>query len=50
MFFENSFALNKFQEFLDENLPEIMNDPEKFGYQVEVDEDENIIPSEEDRK
>ena len=42
-FFENNFALNKFQEFLDENLPEIMNNPEKFGYQVEVDEDENII-------
>lgn len=42
-FFENNDTLNKFQEFLDENLPEIMNDPSKFGYQVEVDRDEMII-------
>lgn len=42
-FFENIDTLNKFQEFLDENLPEIMNDPSKFGYQVEVDRDEVII-------
>ncbi len=42
-FFENIETLDKFQEFLDENLPEIMNDPAKFGYQVEVDEEEMII-------
>jgi hypothetical protein len=42
-FFENNDTLDKFQEFLDENLPEIMNDPAKFGYQVEVDEEEMII-------
>jgi len=42
-FFENTDALNRFQEFLDENLPEIYNDPEKFGYQVQVDENDKVI-------
>jgi PHP family Zn ribbon phosphoesterase len=42
-FFENTDALNRCQQFLDNNLPEIMNDPEKFGYQVQVDEYENVI-------
>jgi 3',5'-nucleoside bisphosphate phosphatase len=42
-FFENTDALNKFQEFLDRNLPEIMNDPDKFGYQVQVDEKDIVI-------
>jgi 3',5'-nucleoside bisphosphate phosphatase len=42
-FFENIDALNKFQLFLDMNLPDIINDPEKFGYQVQVDENENIV-------
>lgn len=42
-FFENNDTLNKFQDFLDENLPDIMNDPVRFGYQVQVDEEEMII-------
>lgn len=42
-FFENIDTLNKFQDFLDENLPEIFNDPVRFGYQVQVDEEEMII-------
>jgi 3',5'-nucleoside bisphosphate phosphatase len=42
-FFENTDALDKFQEFLDHNLPDILNEPSKFGYQVQVDENENII-------
>jgi len=42
-FFENNDTLEIFQEFLDKNLPEIMNDPAKFGFQVEVDEEEIII-------
>jgi hypothetical protein len=42
-FFENTDALKKFQVFLDMNLPAIINDPEKFGDQVQVDEDENIV-------
>jgi 3',5'-nucleoside bisphosphate phosphatase len=42
-FFENNDALKKFQAFLDENLPEILNDPARFGYQVQVDENEIVI-------
>ena len=42
-FFENTDALNIFQEFLDNSLPEILNVPELFGYQVQVDEHEMII-------
>ena len=42
-FFENTDALKIFQEFLDSNLPGIINDPEKFGYQLQVDEFENTI-------
>ncbi len=42
-FFETTDALNAFQEFLDENLPDILNVPEIFGYQVQCDENENII-------
>jgi predicted metal-dependent phosphoesterase TrpH len=38
-FFENSDTLEIFQNYLDDNLPEIMNVPEIFGDQVEVDED-----------
>jgi 3',5'-nucleoside bisphosphate phosphatase len=46
-FFETTDALNKFQEFLDHNLPDIKNDPAIFGEQVQVDENENIIYEEE---
>jgi 3',5'-nucleoside bisphosphate phosphatase len=42
-FFENNDTLSRFQEFLDSSLPDIMNVPEIFGYQVQVDEDENIV-------
>jgi PHP family Zn ribbon phosphoesterase len=42
-FFENSNALTIFQEFLDGNLPEVINDPVVFGYQLQVDEDENVV-------
>lgn len=45
-FFENSDTLEVFQNYLDDNLPEVMNVPEIFGDQVEVDEDENIIYTE----
>ncbi len=36
-----------FQEYLEQNLPEIKNDVNMFGYQVQVDEDEQIIYEEE---
>jgi PHP family Zn ribbon phosphoesterase len=42
-FFENTDALDTFQKFLDESLPEILNIPELFGYQVQVDKDEKIV-------
>jgi 3',5'-nucleoside bisphosphate phosphatase len=42
-FFENTDALNQFQEFLDANLPDIENNPAIFGHQVQVDENANII-------
>lgn len=35
--------LDDFQQFLDAHLPDIPNDPGKFGYQVQTDKDENII-------
>ena len=46
-FFGNSNDLSKFQTLLDTNLPAIKNNPSLFGYQVVVDEDENIIFTEE---
>lgn len=42
-FFENTDALNRFQEFIDSSLPDIMNHPEIFGHQVQVDEKDIII-------
>ena len=43
VFFEKTDALNAFQDFLDENLPDILNVPGIFGYQVQVDKNERII-------
>lgn len=45
-FFENTDTLDLFQKFLDEHLPDIKNNPDLFGDQVQVDEDENIIYTE----
>lgn len=42
-FFENEQQRKTFQECLDSNLPHVPNDNEKFGYQVVVDKDENIV-------
>lgn len=42
-FFEKTDTLELFQDYLDEHLPDIMNDPDIFGDQVEVDELENIV-------
>jgi hypothetical protein len=39
--------LDVFQNYLDKHLSRIPNDPNKFGYQVQVDKDENIIYEEE---
>ncbi|MDO9257782.1 MAG: PHP domain-containing protein [Bacteroidales bacterium] len=42
-FFENDDQLSEFQLYLEKHLPPIPNNTEKFGYQVVVDEDEQII-------
>ena len=42
-FFENNDSLNIFQDYLEANLPYILNDPDKFGYQVQVDKNDRII-------
>ncbi|MGB4654784.1 MAG: PHP-associated domain-containing protein [Bacteroidales bacterium] len=42
-FFEDSNSLKTFQQYLEEYLPPIVNDVDKFGYQVVVDENEDII-------
>ncbi|MDP4282308.1 MAG: PHP domain-containing protein [Bacteroidota bacterium] len=41
--FELSDQAKKFQKFLESRLPDIQNDPDYFGYQVVVDEEENIL-------
>ena len=45
-FFENSDTLKILQQFLDDNLPDIRNDPFYFGDQVQVDENDDIIYTE----
>ncbi|MDR0603169.1 MAG: PHP domain-containing protein [Bacteroidales bacterium] len=42
-FFEKENELSLFEDFLQDNLPNIANDTEKFGYQIQIDERENII-------
>ncbi len=46
-FFENFQKLEVFQNYLDEHLPMIPNNVEKFGHQVWVDADEEILGQEE---
>jgi predicted metal-dependent phosphoesterase TrpH len=42
-YFENFELLNCFQDYIDQYLPDYKNNADKFGYQVVVDADENII-------
>ena len=42
-FFEDDNKLDVFQKYLDKNLIPFPNDPKRFGYQVVVDEEDNII-------
>lgn len=46
-YFENDEQLDIFQEFIDEHLPHIPNDEERFGYQLIVDKDEDVLGEEE---
>jgi len=45
--FETDEALSDFQEYLDQHLIPMKNDPEYFGYQVVVDENDEIVEMEE---
>ena len=42
-FFETEEQLADFEQFLQYNLPNIPNDTEKFGFQVQIDENGDII-------
>jgi PHP family Zn ribbon phosphoesterase len=42
-FFEKDDEIAEFQSYIDKYLPHIINNPDKLGYQVVVDKDENII-------
>jgi len=42
-FFDKTESLKEFQKYLDLHLPYVKNDPNNFGYQVIVDEQENIL-------
>lgn len=46
-FFENFDALDDFQQYLDKHLTPVQNNPKIFGYQVVVDENEQILEFEE---
>ncbi|MFO7862884.1 MAG: PHP-associated domain-containing protein [Salinivirgaceae bacterium] len=46
-FFETWDQLDEFQKYLDAHLPPIKNDPTKFGYQVIVNQDEEILDEKE---
>lgn len=46
-FFETDEQLDQMQQFLDEHLPKIPNDEDRFGYQLIVDENEEIVGEEE---
>lgn len=46
-FVEDRERLDMLQEYLTKHLPPIPNVPEKFGYQMWVDRDENILGEEE---
>ena len=46
-YFETDDQLDEFQEFLDQHLPPIPNDEDRFGYQLIVDENEEIVGEEE---
>lgn len=41
--FEDDYTRNEFQFFLDRHLPEMPNKPEYYGYQTQVDEQNNSL-------
>jgi len=47
VFFEKTETIDEFGEFLNDRLPDVRNVPSLFGYQVQVNEKEEIIYTEE---
>lgn len=45
-YFETDDQLDEFQAFLDQHLPPIPNDEDRFGYQLIVDENDEIVGEE----
>ncbi len=45
-FFDNDYSLERFQRVIEERLPYFPNDPERFGYQPVIDENEQILEME----
>jgi len=46
-FFDSLEVADEFQQYLDKHLPDMKNDPDFFGYQVQVDENEHVVYEEE---
>lgn len=46
-FVDGEDKLNKLQNYLNEHLPKILNNPDIFGYQLVVDKNENVLYEEE---
>ncbi|OJV38411.1 MAG: histidinol-phosphatase [Bacteroidia bacterium 43-41] len=46
-YFPGLEAMERFQQYLDEKIPDIKNEPALFGYQVAVDRDDVIVYEEE---
>ncbi|MFO7574971.1 MAG: PHP domain-containing protein [Bacteroidales bacterium] len=42
-FLEHGSELEEFQEWIEKNITRIPNSPQRFGYQVVIDEEDNII-------
>jgi PHP family Zn ribbon phosphoesterase len=42
-FFDSDENLDNFECYLQENLPDILNDTGRFGYQIQIDREQNVI-------
>ncbi len=47
VFFDKEEELDEFQKYIDKHLPKVLNNPAKFGYQVIVNEHNEILEEEE---
>ncbi|NCA80147.1 MAG: PHP domain-containing protein [Sphingobacteriia bacterium] len=46
-YFKEKNQISEFQEYIDQHIPNIQNNPDYFGYQIQVDENDNIVYQEE---